>query len=63
MRRLLVLLMASLMLLTMAACGTATSKAKPKAAAVDMGETIPGLTVSGRFSPAASSSTAPGTRA
>jgi peptidylprolyl isomerase len=48
-RRLLVLLMASLMLLTMAACGTATSKAKPKAAAVDMGETIPGLTVSGRF--------------
>jgi peptidylprolyl isomerase len=47
-RRLLVLLVASLMLFTVAACGDDASKAKPKAD-VDMGDTIKGLNVTGAF--------------
>lgn len=48
MRRLIALLVSTLMVLTLAACGDDASKAKAKSA-VDMGDKIAGLTVTGAF--------------
>ena len=62
MRRLLVLLTACLLMLATAACGDSSSDSKKKAE-VDMGDTIKGLTVSGKFASAPSIKVDPAVKA